>query len=606
MALGHTAPCALTCTQSELLIWDAASGALSSRRAADPELSEPLSLSQIYSRRLSLNSKGAIALANQGSIKVWSDLAQDVSQTYAWPAKATIYMAVLSSDGRYLAGGGLGGLVWLWDLGSGAPPRKLAGHGQWLTSAAFSADGARLVTLDRDARGGALRIWNTASGALERTAPPKDVLVFNRAIFTPSGKRVLTLITGVGSFRYYDRASGAPLRTFATKGSNSCLAPSLDGAQFALGKSKSVGVFETASGKELDTVPSEASDPQAALSPDHQALVVYGDRRLELWRRGEPARKGAAPPALPKGESSDPQVLGTQSFPKAFPALAFESGDEGIFASEFKSPIYRLRRVAGQLERVQAFGPSVLSHWLGVTSAGDTLIQVDREPAVMVRLYDAATGKERKVLKPRAKAHSPEQVALASSGRWLAVAFREPAPSVQVFDLKKGALKSSIPLKAEALAVHPSAPQVLLASFDANMKLTVELRNLMTGKQTAALRGVELWAAAGFSRKGKLLFGLEFLDDETTALRAWSVSNQKVAWSLSLGKEAHLPRGYSPDGRWLALEGDKRLKLVDLEQRKVHLLLKSSASGLAFSHDGRRCAVSDLDATEISALPGRK
>ena len=50
----------------------------------------------------------------------------------------------------------------MWDAATGAEVAVLKGHENWVSSAAFSPDGTRVVTASRDKTA---RVWDSATGA---------------------------------------------------------------------------------------------------------------------------------------------------------------------------------------------------------------------------------------------------------------------------------------------------------------------------------------------------------------------------------------------------------------------------------------------------------
>lgn len=126
-----------------------------------------------------------------------------------------------SPDGKLIATSGLKGIVHLWNARTGAEIWKRHGHEAGVLSLAFSPDGKRLAAgtkmaegLDspdsRDAAGGYLKVWETATGKeLLATLKPKEGV--NHIAFSPDGNMVLTG-EGDGSVRLLDAHSGAVLR----------------------------------------------------------------------------------------------------------------------------------------------------------------------------------------------------------------------------------------------------------------------------------------------------------------------------------------------------------------------------------------------------------
>jgi WD40 repeat protein len=76
----------------------------------------------------------------------------------------------------------------VWDVATGEALHTLAGHTDWVTSAAFSPDGQRVVTASDD---GTARVWDAATGqGLHTLAGHTDWV--SSAAFSPDGRLVVT------------------------------------------------------------------------------------------------------------------------------------------------------------------------------------------------------------------------------------------------------------------------------------------------------------------------------------------------------------------------------------------------------------------------------
>jgi dipeptidyl aminopeptidase/acylaminoacyl peptidase len=98
----------------------------------------------------------------------------------------------------------------LWEAATGAGLATLSGHTDWVNSAAFSPDGARVVTAAFD---NTARLWDAATGAALATLSGHTDQVVS-AKFSRDGSRVITASFD-NTARLWDAATGAALATLS-------------------------------------------------------------------------------------------------------------------------------------------------------------------------------------------------------------------------------------------------------------------------------------------------------------------------------------------------------------------------------------------------------
>ena len=72
------------------------------------------------------------------------------------------YRVAVSPDGRLLAIGGEGRIIYCWDLVAGGPPKKFIGHEGMIADLCFSPDGRTILSHAAD---GTVRFWHVTTGA---------------------------------------------------------------------------------------------------------------------------------------------------------------------------------------------------------------------------------------------------------------------------------------------------------------------------------------------------------------------------------------------------------------------------------------------------------
>jgi WD40 repeat protein len=157
-----------------------------------------------------------------GTVRLWdlpvSELTSPpLRSPYPWQMLRFSFLskapAKVSSDGRWAALiDGDDGLRF-WDLSRGLPVGRPAFHAEGVRTAAFSPDGARLVTGTGEnyayRREGEARVWDVRTG-LPMSAPMRHETGITHATFSPDGRWIAT--AGYDkTARVWDAARGAPV-----------------------------------------------------------------------------------------------------------------------------------------------------------------------------------------------------------------------------------------------------------------------------------------------------------------------------------------------------------------------------------------------------------
>jgi sugar lactone lactonase YvrE/tRNA A-37 threonylcarbamoyl transferase component Bud32 len=276
----------------------------------------------------------------------------------------------ISPDGKWLACGGQGGTVKLWDLATGKEPRTLLGHKSRVNSLAFSADGRLLASCSHDRTA---RTWNPATGrelnsfvghrdwvagvafspdgkTLATTSNDRTVRLWDvetgqermtlgefrgqatRVRFSPDGRVVAAGSTDLTA-RTWDAVSGRDLLKLT--GQHGCaagLAFSPDGQLLAIGShDKTIHVKEPGTGKELRILRGHQGwVTDVAYSPDGKVLAsVSPDGSVRLWDFDGWSEKAIMQFA--------PAAVGF------YPELAFSPEGRHLGVATFSGTIYILR-----------------------------------------------------------------------------------------------------------------------------------------------------------------------------------------------------------------------------------------------------------------------
>jgi DNA-binding beta-propeller fold protein YncE len=188
--------------------------------------------------------------------------------------------AAFSPDGARVVTASSDHTVRIWDAASGKEIIVFKGHEDAVRSAAFSPDGARVVTASSD---NTARIWDAASG--------KEIIVLKghergvtSAAYSPDGARVVTASSDETA-RIWNAASGKEI--IVLKGHKDAVrsaAFSPDGARVVTASSDhTVRIWDAASGKEIIVLKGhEREVTSAAFSPDGARVVTSSGAFLLL------------------------------------------------------------------------------------------------------------------------------------------------------------------------------------------------------------------------------------------------------------------------------------------------------------------------------------
>jgi RNA polymerase sigma factor (sigma-70 family) len=247
--------------------------------------------------------------------------------------------------------------------------------------------------------------------------------------------------------------------------------------------------------------------------------------------------------------------------------------------------------------------------YLAFLADGKTLVTADRFPGSTVRLWDAATGQERRRFAlPRKFLAS---ITLSPDGRTLAlnymnepdaraIALGDLGGPVVLWDAATGKEVRQLDARQMALglAFSPSGKLLAGACYDK----VIRLWDTTTGALVRAITGHGIYVKeVTFSPDGRLLAGAGH--DKT--IRLWGVRTGKEQAKLVGHTEVPSALAFSADGKLLASASarDASARIWDVATGKeVRKLtgLRGSPHCLAFSPDGKVLATGTADATQAA------
>jgi WD40 repeat protein len=255
---------------------------------------------------LALALGGGKVLASAGAdrkVLLWE--MPDGKLLHTLSAAAMVRSLAESPDGKTLAGGGEDGTVQFWDIATGQPKTKLAGHTDWILALAFSGDGKLLASGGYD---GVVRLWEVGTGkklldipakpapppnppANPPPSPPNAVLAL---AFSPDGKQ-LAVGGSDAMIHIFNTADGKIVRSIAGHTSSvTALAYHPTGTLLVSGsKDRTIRLWNPANGQSYKSLEGHTSWVQGVvfLAQGTRLASVGADQTVRLWDLTEPAKK---------------------------------------------------------------------------------------------------------------------------------------------------------------------------------------------------------------------------------------------------------------------------------------------------------------------------
>jgi WD40 repeat protein len=380
-----------------------------------------------------------------GTFELWSISGAKPVRRFSKPSDVRPIGLAFSPDGRTVHSGSLGGVLQVWDVGSGQELRRLSGPAREVTSARFSPDGRFVLS----GGGRMLRLWDVATGKLLRSfvGYPEGWVSVKGAII--GGKTVAVGFSQDGRFavaamgdsstllRRWEVAAGKEDRAFVRREPFTVTLLSPDG-RYALTAGRDVrdvtlSSWDMDAGKDAQRFAGVAGTINSmAYSADGRLILTGGDQ-LQLWD----AATGKEMPFRLQGrkESKDLQVAIRRGTPSQHVSVVALSPDGRFALSSGATSLGR------ELELWDVTAGDLLHSFVGhnadVTALafspdGRTALSGSKDRTL--KLWDVATGKELKGF--RGHVGDIRSVAFSPDGR-LAVSSGDDG-ATRLWDLEQG------------------------------------------------------------------------------------------------------------------------------------------------------------------------
>ncbi|MFO0880137.1 MAG: hypothetical protein U0840_22545 [Gemmataceae bacterium] len=478
-----------------------------------------------------------------------------------------------SPDGKLLASVVQNGQVMLWETGSGKRLRAYQaispeeGGPAGCLNLSFSSDGKSLRVVTQM---GKLRLWDTDS-LEEKETPEAGTEPVSTVAISPDGK-TLAVCNFEGKVDLLEAATGKVTGNLQVEEMSTCLALSQDGKLLAQGTGQGfIRLWDVATGKELLAGTPRRSFLTAMLTDRGKKIVAVSTKGVSEW-------------TLPRGEMRHEHLFAEG---KVQHALVSPDGRHALVLTEEMQT--RLIETATGKAREGAREQMQFSGLVAAFSPrGDLLALYDGNDQRNVKLFDPATGKEKRALKREGQPTPNGALAFSPDGRTLLVGGWHPT-SLARYELSTGQLR------------QPARIQRSRSGMDAIPGGGPQLPGILVPPGVAAPNG-----------------GME---DQMQAIRIVAVApdcrhlalargNRIVLIVMATGKVVRTFEGadqpvtsvaFSPDGRWLTASGmDAVVRIWDARTGELRSSLeghRGPINAANFSTDGTRLVTSSTDGT---------
>lgn len=489
--------------------------------------------------------------------------------------------AAFSADGQRIVTASTDHTALIWDAITGKPVAPPLKHDDQVEQAAFSPDGARVATVEH---GGRVRLWDAGTGAL--AGPVLDARAL-RVWYSRDGTR-LVAACGDKIVRIWDAASAAELAEIELESGFADVAINRDATRVATAS------FDGARIWSVGAAPPRVLDPEhhafdAAFSPDGTRIATTdGSGGLRMWTAA-----GALLNRQYPGVGAADVVFDRSG--RRFAVVGLDGTVEvGDTATATLLPFHRVRgknptggpdspdRIIGQMPARGAFSPDgrYFATIAGTRVAGIWDIESGR-PATPPLAHDGA------VLMAR---WSPD-------GRRLITASEDG--TARLWDAATGA-PIGAPLRhpgaswVTAALFSPDGTRIVTLCSDDNVRVWDaggQLRAVLTGHTGYII-------AAAFSPDGALLL----TNSDDNSARIWNLATGQLAVPALEHADQVSGAAFSPDGARVVTASGKLVQLWDvrtgrpLGPPRVQLRFARTAK---FSPDGRSLLAVGSDDVEL-------
>jgi eukaryotic-like serine/threonine-protein kinase len=476
--------------------------------------------------------------------------------------------AAFSPDGTRIVTASADNTARVWDATTGASLAELRGHTDFVWSAAFSPDGKRIVTASAD---NTARVWDAKSSAsvAELKGHKEGV---NSATFSPGGTRIVT-VSADNTARVWDAKNGASiaeLKGHTARVTSAAFSP--DGARIVTASwDGTARAWDATTGASLVELNGHtAGVNSAAFSPDGTRIVTAsGDNTARVW---ETSRGG--------------RLVVTKGHGEAIRSVAFSADGARIVTASLDGSA-----------RVWDTANGVLSGGIHQQASGLVSAAFSPDGTRIMTVAENGTGRVWDIqtwAMLLELAASVKSAAFSPDGTRIVTASWDG--TARVLDPTTGAIFAE--LKGHTDPVNsaffsPDGTRIVTASWDS----TARIWNSLTGSDVELRGHSEILKSAAFSRDGRLIVTAS---NDGTA-RVWDSNTGARLVELRGHKAGVESAAFSPDGTRIVTassDGTARVWHTDTGASLVEMSTGGYVTfSAAFSPDGSLIVAASADGT---------
>ena len=244
----------------------------------------------------SVDSRQIVSVSQDRTVKIWDARTGQETSTLKGPTDVDAAMA-FSWDGKRIVSTSWDNTLKVWDALTGKEIITFKGHKHRITCAAFSPDGKRIVSgsghsagvlssasvPDHERTDNEVKVWDAVSGQ-EIFALKGHTHEVTSAAYSADGKRIVTGSL-LGSAIVWDALTGQQTLTVGGAGGAYSVAFCLDSRRIVLGGHRSVSVWDVLTSQETFTLKEHTEGvASVAISVDGKRIVSGSwDKTVKVW-----------------------------------------------------------------------------------------------------------------------------------------------------------------------------------------------------------------------------------------------------------------------------------------------------------------------------------